>query len=58
MPHEGVVARGWRVQAFMACQAVSKQLGKSVCVSQDRPGFIVNRILMPMINEVLAPPKI
>jgi hypothetical protein len=22
-----------------------------VCISLDRPGFIVNRILMPMVNE-------
>ena len=28
-----------------------KSLGKEVVVSQDDPGFIVNRILMPMINE-------
>eukprot|EP00884_Botryococcus_braunii_P022469 jgi/Botrbrau1/8906/Bobra.0148s0021.1 len=37
--------------AYETCRAVSEQLGKTVCVSQDRPGFIVNRILMPMINE-------
>jgi 3-hydroxybutyryl-CoA dehydrogenase len=28
-----------------------KRLGKTMVVSQDRAGFIVNRILMPMINE-------
>jgi 3-hydroxybutyryl-CoA dehydrogenase len=28
-----------------------KRLGKELAVSQDYPGFIVNRILIPMINE-------
>lgn len=28
-------------------------LGKSVTVSEDFPGFIVNRILLPMINEAI-----
>jgi 3-hydroxybutyryl-CoA dehydrogenase len=28
-------------------------LGKTMAVSQDYPGFIVNRILMPMINEAI-----
>ncbi|MGB8931666.1 MAG: 3-hydroxyacyl-CoA dehydrogenase NAD-binding domain-containing protein [Anaeromyxobacteraceae bacterium] len=28
-----------------------KALGKELAVSQDYPGFIVNRILIPMINE-------
>jgi 3-hydroxybutyryl-CoA dehydrogenase len=30
---------------------ISKQLGKIPCVVNDYPGFIANRILMPMINE-------
>jgi 3-hydroxybutyryl-CoA dehydrogenase len=33
--------------------AVSKQLGKIPCVVNDYPGFIANRILMPMINEAI-----
>jgi 3-hydroxybutyryl-CoA dehydrogenase len=33
--------------------ALSKQLGKLPCVVNDYPGFIANRILMPMINEAI-----
>ena len=33
--------------------ALSKQLGKIPCVVNDYPGFIANRILMPMINEAV-----
>ena len=33
--------------------ALSKQLGKIPCVVNDYPGFIANRILMPMINEAI-----
>ena len=29
------------------------QLGKTPCVVNDYPGFIANRILMPMINEAI-----
>ena len=32
---------------------LSKQLGKTPCVVNDYPGFIANRILMPMINEAV-----
>ena len=32
---------------------LSKQLGKIPCVVNDYPGFIANRILMPMINEAV-----
>jgi 3-hydroxybutyryl-CoA dehydrogenase len=33
--------------------ALSKQLGKIPCAVNDYPGFIANRILMPMINEAI-----
>jgi len=32
---------------------ITKQLGKIPCVVNDYPGFISNRILMPMINEAI-----
>jgi 3-hydroxybutyryl-CoA dehydrogenase len=32
---------------------MSRKLGKTPCVVNDYPGFIANRILMPMINEAI-----
>jgi 3-hydroxybutyryl-CoA dehydrogenase len=32
---------------------IAAELGKSVIVSQDRPGFIVNRVLMPFLAEAM-----
>lgn len=32
---------------------LSRQLGKIPCVVNDYPGFVANRILMPMINEAI-----
>lgn len=32
---------------------LTKQLGKVPCVVNDYPGFIANKILMPMINEAI-----
>jgi 3-hydroxybutyryl-CoA dehydrogenase len=32
---------------------LSRELGKTPCVVNDYPGFIANRILMPMINEAI-----
>jgi 3-hydroxybutyryl-CoA dehydrogenase len=32
---------------------LSKQLDKIPCVANDYPGFIANRILMPMLNEAI-----
>jgi 3-hydroxybutyryl-CoA dehydrogenase len=32
---------------------VTKQIGKVPCVVNDYPGFVANRILMPMINEAI-----
>jgi len=33
---------------------LSKTLGKVPCVVNDYPGFVANRILMPMINEAIT----
>ncbi len=38
---------------FEACYAVVEKLGKTAATSEDFPAFIVNRILMPMINEAV-----
>ena len=38
---------------FRAVHALSEKLGKVVAVSEDFPAFIVNRILVPMINEAV-----
>ena len=32
-------------------RAFAESMGKTVVQSQDAPGFIVNRILLPMLNE-------
>ena len=37
-----------------AITALTTQLGKTPCVVNDYPGFIANRILMPMINEAIC----
>ena len=34
--------------------ALSKSLGKVPALTQDYPGFIANRVLMPMINEAIG----
>jgi len=34
-------------------RAFAERLGKQVVLSEDEPGFIVNRILLPMINEAV-----
>ena len=38
---------------FDACKGVVDRLGKTSATAEDFPGFIVNRILMPMINEAV-----
>ena len=40
-------------ETFEAVRTLAKKLGKTVSVSEDFPAFIVNRILMPMINEAV-----
>jgi 3-hydroxybutyryl-CoA dehydrogenase len=38
---------------YNACLAVVERLGKTAASAEDFPAFIVNRILMPMINEAV-----
>ncbi|SIT79663.1 3-hydroxybutyryl-CoA dehydrogenase [Pontibaca methylaminivorans] len=38
---------------FETCRRVVERLGKTAAPAEDFPGFIVNRILMPMINEAV-----
>lgn len=38
---------------FKACKSVVDKLGKTAATAEDFPAFIVNRILMPMINEAV-----
>ena len=38
---------------YTACLGVVDRLGKTAASAEDFPGFIVNRILMPMINEAV-----
>jgi 3-hydroxybutyryl-CoA dehydrogenase len=40
-------------ETFAACLAVVERLGKTAASAEDFPAFIVNRILMPMINEAV-----
>ncbi|WP_338635886.1 3-hydroxybutyryl-CoA dehydrogenase [Spirobacillus cienkowskii] len=36
---------------YQITKQISEKMGKTTVCSQDYPGFIINRILMPMINE-------
>jgi 3-hydroxybutyryl-CoA dehydrogenase len=38
---------------FKTIHELTKKLGKSAAVAEDFPAFIVNRILLPMINEAV-----
>ena len=39
---------------FKTCLGVVEKIGKTASTSEDFPAFIVNRILMPMINEAVS----
>jgi 3-hydroxybutyryl-CoA dehydrogenase len=49
------IINGYATNSEVTNQIVelSKRLGKVPCVVNDYPGFIANRILMPMINEAV-----
>lgn len=40
-------------ETYDACKSVVDKLGKTAASAEDFPAFIVNRILMPMINEAV-----
>jgi len=40
-------------ETFQAIRTLSEDMGKTTAVSEDFPAFIVNRILLPMINEAV-----
>jgi 3-hydroxybutyryl-CoA dehydrogenase len=45
--------RGLRTsdETYRAVRALGEKMGKDCIESKDYPGFVVNRVLMPMINE-------
>lgn len=49
------IVRGMETDAatFAAIETLAQDLGKTPVTVQDYPGFISNRILMPMINEAV-----
>jgi len=38
---------------YAAVEALAKRLGKTPVLAQDWPGFVVNRVLCPMLNEAV-----
>ena len=40
-------------ETFELTRILAERMGKTVVVSRDIPGFVVNRILIPMINEAV-----
>jgi 3-hydroxybutyryl-CoA dehydrogenase len=49
------IINGYSTDSAVTKQVVeiARQLGKIPCVVNDYPGFVANRILMPMINEAI-----
>jgi len=49
------VIRGFQTsdETFAKTKQFMEKLGKTVIVSKDFPGFIVNRLVLPMINEAV-----
>ena len=48
---KGLTTQG---ETIKKVSAVTKALGKEAVIVNEAPGFIVNRILIPMINEAIA----
>ena len=50
---EGIRAIQTTDETFAAVRAAAEKMGKTFVAVKDIPGFAVNRILMPMINEAV-----
>ena len=50
---EGIKGLETSEETFSIVRALTEKIGKRFVVSKDMPGFVVNRILMPMINEAV-----
>lgn len=51
---EGIRGLQTSDSTFQTVRAVAERMGKTVIEAKDQPGFAVNRILMPMINEAIV----
>jgi 3-hydroxybutyryl-CoA dehydrogenase len=40
-------------ETYQTAKAVAEKMGKTVVTSKDAPGFLVNRMLIPMLNEAI-----
>lgn len=41
-------------EAFAVTRTLAERVGKTTTLSRDTPGFVANRLLMPMINEAFC----
>jgi 3-hydroxybutyryl-CoA dehydrogenase len=51
---EGIRGLQTSDETFRITRAVAEKMGKTFIEAKDQPGFAVNRILMPMINEAVT----
>lgn len=51
---EGIRGLQTSDETFRMIRTVAEKMGKTFVEAQDQPGFAVNRILMPMINEAVT----
>lgn len=51
---EGIRGLQTSAETFRAVRLVAEKMGKTFIEAKDMPGFAVNRILMPMINEAVT----
>ncbi len=50
---EGIRGLQTSSETFQVVRAVAERMGKTFIEAKDMPGFAVNRILMPMLNEAI-----